>query len=164
MPTNEGCILHVEDDPNDVLLLETAFQDVGVTTPVFVATDGRIAISYLAGEGQFADRERHPLPRLVLLDLDLPGGSGLDVLRWIRRDSSLRDLPVIILTASAIPGDVRAAYAQGANAYLVKPVSVVARTEMVRQIKLFWLGPRQLAASPGWNAAPDVGNRLAPPR
>jgi two-component system response regulator len=131
-------ILQVEDDPNDVFLLQHAMKRVGITNPVQIARDGQEAIDYLQGAGKFADRDKFPLPCLVLLDLKLPYVMGLDVLRWIRSQPSLA-LPVLILTASAEDTDISAAYALGANAFLTKPSEAIKLEGMVKAIKEFWL-------------------------
>src|SRR5437899_12415537 len=113
-------ILQVEDDPNDVFLFQYAMRKAGVTNPIQVASDGQEAIDYLKGVGKFVDREKYPLPCLVLLDLKLPYVMGLDVLKWIRAQPG-PVLPVIMLTASAEETDVATAYRLGANAFLTKP-------------------------------------------
>src|SRR4026209_282034 len=113
-------ILQVDDDPNDVFLLQHAMKKAGVANPVQVATDGQQAIDYLKGTGKFADREKFPLPCLVLLDLKLPYVMGLDVLKWIRQQPGMV-VVVIKLTASAEDADISTAYRLGANAFLTKP-------------------------------------------
>jgi CheY-like chemotaxis protein len=132
-------ILQVEDDPNDVFLMRHAMKKAGVTNPVQVASSGQEAIDYLQGGGRFADREKFPLPCLVLLDLKLPRVMGLEVLRWIRQESGMA-LVVVILSASADRSDIATAYALGANAFLTKPSEVEKLHEMVRAIRDFWLG------------------------
>ena len=131
-------ILQVEDDPNDVFFLQHAMTKAGVENPIHVATDGRQAIDYLQGAGKFADRDEFPLPCLVLLDLKLPHVMGLDVLRWIRQQSGL-PLVVVLLTASAQEADVATAYRLGVNGFLVKPSQAGKLEEMVRAIRDFWL-------------------------
>jgi len=131
-------ILQVEDDANDVFLLQHALTAAGVENPIQVATDGQQAIAYLSGKGAFADREKFPLPCLVLLDLKLPYVMGLDVLKWIRQQSG-EVLIVIMLTASAEDEDIASAYRLGANAFLTKPSKASGLVEMVRAIKDFWL-------------------------
>lgn len=131
-------ILQVEDDPNDVFFLQHAMKKAGVANPVQVATDGQQAIDYLRGAGPFADRAKFPLPCLVLLDLNLPCMSGLDVLRWIRQQSGL-DLVVLVLSTSGDDEEIAAAYRLGANGYLVKPSQASKLAEMARAIKDFWL-------------------------
>src|SRR5580765_819362 len=113
-------ILQVEDDPNDVFFLRHAMNKLEIANPLRVVTDGQQAIDYLKGVGKFADREQFPLPGLVLLDLKLPYVMGLDVLKWIRQESGL-ELVVLLMTASAEEADIAAAYRLGANAFLVKP-------------------------------------------
>ena len=113
-------ILQVDDDPNDVFLLQHAMRKVGLANPIQVATDGRQAIDYLRGAGKFANREKFPLPCLVLLDLKLPYVMGLEVLKWIRQQPGAA-LIVLLLTASAEDADIATAYRLGANAFLTKP-------------------------------------------
>ncbi len=115
------CILQVEDDANDVFLLQRAFREVAITNPVRVVTDGRMAMDYLAGHAQFANRTEFPLPGLVLLDLKLPHHSGREVLQWIRAQPTLRRIVVIVLTAGEYVGDIGLAYDLGANAFFLKP-------------------------------------------
>jgi two-component system response regulator len=131
-------ILQVEDDPNDVFFLQHAMKKAGVANPIQVASDGREAIDYLKGAGKFADREKFPLPCLVLLDLKLPYVMGLDVLKWIRQRSGLA-LIVVLLTASGEDADIAAAYRLGANGFLVKPSEASKLVDMVKAIKDFWL-------------------------
>jgi CheY-like chemotaxis protein len=133
----------VEDDPNDVLFLRSAFKKVGAANPLYNASDGQQAIDYLQGAGKFADREQYPLPGLVLLDLKLPYVMGLEVLRWIRQQPQKPPV-VIVLTASAEDADVTAAYHLGANAFLVKPSEASKLEEMVKAIKDFWLNHNML--------------------
>src|SRR5687768_12453150 len=131
-------ILQVEDDPNDVLFLQHAIEKTGVTYPIQVASDGREAIAYLQGAGEFADRTKFPFPCLVLLDLKLPYVMGLEVLKWIRKQPWTA-LPVVMLTASAEEVDIAAAYRLGANAFLRKPSEARQLDEMAKVIKDFWL-------------------------
>jgi CheY-like chemotaxis protein len=131
-------ILQVEDDSNDVLFLQRAMKKVGVANPIQVATDGRQAIDYLKGVGKFADRELFPLPGLVLLDLKLPYVMGLDVLKWIRQQSGMA-LVVVLLTASAEDADIATAYRLGANGFLVKPSKTSQLEDMLRALNDFWL-------------------------
>ncbi|HZL43995.1 MAG TPA: response regulator [Verrucomicrobiae bacterium] len=131
-------ILQVEDDSNDVFLLQHALTKAGVANPIQVATDGQQAINYLQGTGKFADREKFPLPCLVLLDLKLPYVMGLEVLKWIRQHHGAT-LVVILLTASAEDADIAAAYRLGANAFLTKPSMANKLDDMAKAIKDFWL-------------------------
>jgi|ERR1700677_2361015 len=131
-------ILQVDDDPNDVFFLQHALTKVGVANPIQVAHDGQQAIDYLKGVGNFADREKFPLPCLVLLDLKLPYVMGLEVLKWIRLELK-SSLVVIVLTASAEETDIATAYRLGANAFLTKPAEASKLEDMVKTIRDFWL-------------------------
>lgn len=139
MGVNGATILHVEDDPNDILLIERAFRKAEIGAQVQVVSDGEQAMQYLSGSSGFAQRERFPIPSLVLLDLKLPRKSGIEVLEWIRHQPGLRRIPVVMLTASKQPVDVNRAYDLGANAYLVKPVNFDALVELLRTMDKFWL-------------------------
>lgn len=136
MAADNYSILLVEDDHNDVLLIKRAFQKVNIANPIIVVNDGEQAISYLAGREPYVDRA---LPILVLLDLKLPRKSGHEVLEWLRGQSNLKRLPVVVLTASSESSDVNRAYDLGANSYLVKPVTFDALVEMVKTLNLYWL-------------------------
>jgi len=139
MDSASRTILLVEDDPNDVLLIQRASSKARLAYPIQIVEDGEVAVAYLAGRGQYADRERYPLPALMLLDLKLPRKSGHEVLSWLRQQPGLKRLPVVVLTSSQEPSDVNRAYDLGANSYLVKPVTFDALQEMVRTIGLYWL-------------------------
>jgi CheY-like chemotaxis protein len=132
-------ILLVEDEPNDVFLIQYAFEQAGIAKPLHTAEHGQQAIDYLAGNGKYADRSRFPFPCIVLLDLKMPGVSGLDVLRWIKEKSDLGWLPVIVFTSSKDDKDVHEAYRLGARSYLVKPLTVDDRLEVAKAIKAYWL-------------------------
>jgi len=134
-----GCILQVEDEEADVFLLQHAFKKVGINESLQVVSDGRQAIDYLAGKGLFADREKYPLPALVLLDLKLPDRNGLEVLQWIRSEPGLRELVVIALTSSDHQTDITRAYELGINSYIVKPADNQKRLELVQVLKVWWL-------------------------
>ena len=137
--SNKAVILHVEDDPNDVLLVGLAFRKAAVTASLQVVNDGEQAVQYLAGQGQFADRQKFPLPALVLLDLKLPRRSGLEVLAWLREQEDLRRLPVVMLTSSSQQADVKRAYDIGLNSYLVKPSLLEELVETMRRMSSYWL-------------------------
>ena len=132
-------ILLVEDNPDDVLFLTRAARHAEISTGFHVASDGQEAIDYLSGAGKFSDKTKYPMPSLVLLDLKLPCKSGLEVLKWIRENQSLKPLPVIMLTTSAENSDVERSYRMGANAYLVKPANMNELTAILKSLKTFWL-------------------------
>jgi CheY-like chemotaxis protein len=132
-------ILLVEDDPNDVLLIERAFRRANLANPLRVVGDGEAALAYLSGELPYTDRDRYPMPLMILLDLKLPRKSGLEVLAWLRQQPGLKRLPVVVLTSSREASDINRAYDLGANSYLVKPVDFDALLDMVKNLNLYWL-------------------------
>ncbi|HEX7896545.1 MAG TPA: response regulator [Planctomycetota bacterium] len=111
-------VLLIEDNESDVLLFERAVAGNERPFPFTVAFDGVDAIRYLSD----ADRTRHPLPGLILLDLKLPRKSGLEVLEWKTERADLKDIPVVVLTSSSELDDIRGAFRLGVRAYVVKPV------------------------------------------
>ena len=138
-------ILQVEDDENDVFLFRRVVEQAGITSPLQVVTDGEMAIDYLSGAGQFADRQRYPLPSLVLTDLNLPKKSGLEVLRWIRYEPYFKKLVVVVFSSSALPQDVDQAYELGANAYIQKSADFGQLREMAQLLKEWSLGYNHFA-------------------
>lgn len=132
-------ILLVEDNRMDVELTLDAFREARLLNSVHVAPNGQDALDYLFGRGRYADRNSYPLPHLILLDLKLPGIDGFEVLRRIKATLILKRLPVIILTSSRDEGDRALSYDNGANSYLVKPVSFEGFMDVVRQIEGYWL-------------------------
>ena len=136
---NNHCVLQVEDDANDIYLVDYAFSQAGVPRCVKAVRDVPEAIAYLSGSGGFGERAEHPLPKLVLLDLQLPGGSGFEVLDWIREKSDLSGLPVVIFSSSSRSEDIETAYQKGANAYLVKPSGMDELLPVVKCLAEFWL-------------------------
>lgn len=136
---HSSTILLVEDDPADVFRIQRAFRRADITNPMQVVNDGEQAVHYLSGQALYHDRDCHPLPVLVLLDLKLPRRSGFDVLNWLRNESETKYLPVVVLTSSEQQSDIDRAYAAGANSYLAKPPSPTALSEMARTIGLYWL-------------------------
>src|ERR1044071_2543046 len=135
----QNVLLHVEDDPNDVLLLQRAFRKANAQLTIHSVSDGDKAVAYLSGADEFADREKHPLPNMVLLDLKMPRKSGLEVLAWIRAEQKLRRLVVIIFTSSKHDEDVNKAYDLGANSYLVKPVGFDMLVDVCKMLHQYWL-------------------------
>src|SRR5689334_7620147 len=108
-------ILHVEDDPNDVLLVQRALKKANASSTIQSVSDGDRALAYLGGAQDYANREKFPFPQLVLLDLKMPRKSGLEVLSWIRSQPMLKRVLVVIFTSSKHDQDINNAYELGAN-------------------------------------------------
>ncbi len=132
-------ILLVEDNRMDVELTLDAFREARLANFVRVASNGQEALDYLFGRGEFANREAHPLPGLILLDLKMPRVDGFEVLRQLKSTPVLKRIPVLILTSSKEEGDRALSYDIGANSYLVKPVSFDGFLHVVQQIEGYWL-------------------------
>jgi two-component system, response regulator len=138
-------ILLVEDNATDEKLAMLAFKKCGVSHDIAVARDGADALDFLFATGKHAGRDLALRPALVLLDLQLPRVSGLDVLRRIRANPETRLLPVVILTASREDEDLTRSYSLGANAYLRKPVDFLEFVEAAKALGAFWLRFNELA-------------------
>ncbi len=136
-------ILLVEDNPNDALLLERVLEGSRLRKTIHVVASGEEALRFLHRETPY---EQAPRPRLVLLDLHLPGLSGLDVLRAMQQDPLLRAIPVVMLTVSSVREDVLAAYDEGARAFITKPGDPVEFEVVIQAIDAFWLETAQLPA------------------
>ena len=133
-------ILLVEDDENDVLFMRKALEQSGVGNPLRVVFDGQQAMDYFNGSGPFRNRNLHPLPCLVLLDLNLPVVSGFEFLHWLRSEQRFRATTVIVLSSSNAEKDVEHAYSVGANSYVMKPSDPLRLLELAGLIKSYWLG------------------------
>jgi len=131
-------ILLVEDDANDVLLIQRAFQKAGMPQLLKIVRDGDQAIDYLGGNGIYANREKYPLPFLVLLDLKMPCTDGFEVLQRVRAEPELKRLLIVVLTSSNNQSDVDRAYELGANSYLVKPVEFDEMVHMIQRFEAYW--------------------------
>lgn len=130
-------ILLVEDNRKDVELTLSALETHNIANEVTVVRDGASALDYLHRRGQFADRDDGD-PAVVLLDIKLPKLNGLEVLERMKRDPSLRTVPVVMLTSSREEPDLARAYELGVNAYVVKPVDFNRFVEAVKQVGAFW--------------------------
>jgi CheY-like chemotaxis protein len=132
-------ILYAEDEADDVFFMRRAFEAAGIGHPLRTVADGQEIIAYLSGVGQYADRCEHPLPGLILLDLNMPRTSGFEVLKWIRATPAVSALPILVLTSSNHDSDVQRASLLGANGYIVKPGKPEDLLEIVKAVKAYWL-------------------------
>lgn len=139
-------ILLAEDNDDDVELLKLAFRTAGLSHDMAVVPDGKEALAYLRGEGQYA---KAAAPDLMLCDINLPRKDGLTVLQEIKADSVLRNLPVIMLTTSHDEEDLVRAYRYGACSYVSKPVEFDGLLEVVKGFSLYWSVVSRLPQSEG---------------
>lgn len=134
-------LLLVEDNPADARLVSEAVAEHEIAAALHCAADGTQALQYL--------RTAQPLPDLVLLDLNLPGLGGKEVLREMKGDPALKRIPVVVLTSSAAPQDVFDAYDAHANAYMIKPADYDAFLALIGAIETYWLRHAQLPSRLG---------------
>lgn len=139
--TTGGELLLVEDSPADARLTFEALRDVHSRVRIHHVEDGASALEFLRRKGPFANS---PRPDLVLLDLNLPGIDGRDVLQQIKKTPALAPIPVVVLTSSMAQTDITRAYALSANCYITKPVNLVDYLSMVRLIEQFWFNAVRL--------------------
>lgn len=132
-------ILLVEDSNEDFVAFQRAFKQANMTYPIQRCTKGDDALDYLYGRGRYASLSPNPLPALILLDLNLPGADGRQVLSIIKGDPTRKSIPVVIVTSSANPKDIEACYQAGANSYLVKSVNFERFRHQIRVLTEYWL-------------------------
>jgi CheY-like chemotaxis protein len=139
-PSKHINVILVEDDPNDVFLIRRAFERTGGEMALVHLSDGEAAMQYLAGEAPYDKRALSPSPTIMLLDIKLPRRSGFEVLSWARsQTNATRRMPILILTSSSQKADVDRAFDLGATAYLRKPSRSRALSELVADLKSFWV-------------------------
>jgi CheY-like chemotaxis protein len=132
-------ILVVEDE-SDAKAFTRALRSARVNTRLEIVNDADDAVSYCKGSGPYADRGQHPVPDLVVVDVKLPHGSGLQVLKALRTESSFKNTPVVMVSSERHLIDVAQAYSSGANAFLIKPPNDAQLEKWVESLAEFWLG------------------------
>lgn len=146
MPDARHLILVVEDSDEHFESIRRAFKKTGITNPVHRCSDGDEALDYLFRRGEFADPTAAPRPAVMLLDLNLPGTDGRDVLDQLKADGELRVLPVVVLSTSSNPADIELCYRTGAASYIVKPIRFDDFLKTVENLKSYWLDTVALPA------------------
>lgn len=134
-----GYILLIEDNQDDVDLTLRALARHNIANDIEVVRDGAEALDFLFARGEYAHRNPRSLPQLILLDINLPKVSGLEVLRQLRENQLTRMVPVVMLTTSSEERDVVESYTSGANSYVQKPIEFEEFNEAVRQLGVYWL-------------------------
>jgi CheY-like chemotaxis protein len=141
-------VLLVEDNPDHVEIVVRNLKEHRIANRINVVMDGEEALDYLFGRGAYVDRDKYPMPHVVLLDLRLPKVDGLQVLKVVKSSEELKHIPVVILTTSEAEFDVAKAYEYHANSYLVKPVDYEKFMNLLKDMGFYWLG---------WNFDPWTG-------
>jgi PAS domain S-box-containing protein len=142
----EATVLYVEDEESDAVFMGRAFGQKGLGGNLQVVSDGRAAIEYLSGSGKYGDRQKHPAPTLVLLDLNLPQVSGFEVLAWIRNNPDYARMPVVVFSSSTRADDRLKAEQLGANEFVAKPSSGIEFGKVVEHLQGSWLGGSRASA------------------
>ena len=132
-------ILMADDDPDDRLLVEDAFAEIRLDNPLDFVEDGVGLMDYLHRRGAYTHLVGTPLPGLILLDLNMPRKDGREALNEIKRDETLRKIPIVVLTTSKADEDLLASYQLGANSFIVKPVTFDKLVEVIRVVTDYWL-------------------------
>lgn len=132
-------ILLVEDEVAHAELTKRAIRKSGNTNRVDVVSNGEEALDYLYNRGEYANNSNYPDPGLILLDINLPGIDGIEVLREIKEDPSLKRIPVVMLTTSEREQDISESYGNYANSYITKPVGFKEFEEKIKQIDFYWV-------------------------
>lgn len=153
--TASDLVLVAEDNPDDALLLRRALLKAGIPARVKIVADGEEMLLYLQGRGAYANRALCPLPSLIILDLKMPRKSGLEVLEWLSHHPSLAVVPTVVLSASNLEQDVRAAYNFGANTYFVKPSTFDELIETMKALDSYWGKAMKLQPGDGPKSEPN---------
>jgi CheY-like chemotaxis protein len=130
-------VLVAEDQEAEIIIYQHAFRRCGAGDIHFVH-DGQEAIEYLQASGDFADRDKHPFPTCMLLDLKMPRRTGFEVLQWMLEHPACRVVPTIVMSNSGLPQDVDRAYMLGANAFFTKPTQLREMVDILALIHHFW--------------------------
>lgn len=131
-------ILLVEDNPEDFQAILRAFANAGLTNPIIHCEDGDDALDYLFGRGIYAPPANTSRPGIILLDLNLPGTDGHEVLACLKKSRQLKKIPVIVLTTSNAESDIERCYLAGANSYICKPVDLEGLMHAIQGLKAYW--------------------------
>lgn len=138
MPGNSRSIMLIEDGDEDFEALTRALTRAGIRNPVYRFSHGESALDFLRGRGRYFKPGSTTRPSLVLLDLNLPGADGRQVLREIKGNPQISAIPVIVLTGSVSAADVRFCYQAGANSYISKPADMDGMVGLIRKLKDYW--------------------------
>ncbi|MBW7906371.1 MAG: response regulator [Phycisphaerae bacterium] len=160
-------VLLVEDDPGDQELTRRALTEGLLRVDLRTVSDGEEALEYLYHRGRHGDPARSPAPDLVLMDLNMPGLDGRDVLRVVKADATLKSVPIVVLTTSRLEADILRSYDLGCNSFITKPVGVEGFVRAVQDLGAYWFELTTLPAGGGLaraGAGPDADSdlRVAP--
>ena len=151
MNAEEITILMVDDDEEDCELMKEAFKETRLANDLRFVDDGEKLLDYLNHMGFYADPSQSPRPGLILLDLNMPKKDGREVLKEIKSDPDLREIPVVVFTTSRAERDILKSYDLGANAFVTKPVGFRSLVEVIGAIVKYWLETMRLPNNNGFS-------------
>lgn len=140
-------LLVVEDSDEDFEALARMMRQAAVANPVYRCLDGEEALEFLYHEGEYKNTQKAPRPSLILLDLNLPGTDGREILEHIKQNDRFKAIPVVVFTTSSNPKDIEACYSQGVNGYIVKPMNTQRLREIVQIFIDYWFKAVELPDS-----------------
>lgn len=132
-------LLVAEDSDEDFAVFQRFMKRLNVQNPIYRCSNGDEVLDYLYQEGDYEDESDAPRPSVILLDLNLPGLDGRELLKHIKQDESFRKIPIVVFTTSSNPDDVELCYQRGANGYLIKPVGTPELQQTIQSFVKFWL-------------------------
>lgn len=132
-------ILVVEDSDEDFTALARVLKRTKRNFTIYRACDGEEALDYLYHQGSYADPELYPHPSIILMDLNLPGTDGREILNQVKQDDNLKSIPIVVFTSSNNPKDIQACYLHGANSYMLKPMGIEALKHTIEDFLYYWL-------------------------
>ena len=132
-------ILLIEDNPEEAELAIRSFKKNNLANNIIHIDDGAEALDYIFSKGKYAANNRSAYPKLILLDLNLPKVSGLEILRQMKADENAKMIPVVVLTSSKEEKDIIESYRLGVNSYIVKPVNFESFSEAIASLRMYWL-------------------------
>ncbi len=140
MMTKQCCpLLIAEDSDEDFEVLQVLMEQMDVQNPIYRCTNGDKVLDFLYKEGDYDNLDVAPRPSVILLDLNLPGTDGRDVLEQLKQDQNFKEIPIIVFTTSSNPRDVEFCYEKGANGYLIKPIDSSELEKTVQAFVNYWL-------------------------
>jgi len=131
-------VLVIEDSPEDFEVLERAFAKAEILLPLYRCRDGDDALAFLFRSGRYADDPYVTRPALILMDLNMPGTDGAEVLKRVKADPALKSIPAVVLSTSRSLQDINESYLSGANSYIQKPVDMAGYIRMAQMLKTYW--------------------------
>ena len=132
-------ILIVDDDENDIFFVKRAFTEINIHCTFQILKNGQEVVDYLEGADEYGNREKYPLPMMILMDLKMPIMDGFQVLAWLRARDGLKVIPTIIFSSSDLPGDITRAYELGANSFMTKSVTYDGLLIKLQTLSQYWL-------------------------